>query len=232
MPGHARESRQAANYGLELECGNERPDPGVRDLLAMLRIDCVLDVGANRGQFAMELRRIGFDGRIISFEPIGAEFSLLKERFTRDQAWQGYQVALGSVEESRDITIPKLTVLSSFLEAVVQDKDSRVESIHVRRLDSVLPEILPDHSRRRVFLKMDTQGYDLEVFKGASGCIGSILGIQSELSVQPLYKDMPHYLDALSTYEGAGFDLHNLTVVSRTESGGLLEMNCFMCRAM
>lgn len=202
----------------------------LRDLLAALRVDCVLDVGANRGQFATELRRIGYDGLVISFEPIGSEFSALMDRFTADRHWQGYQLALGSAEETREITIPKLTVLSSFLEPVVKEKNTRVETIRIRRLDSMLPEILQDLGQRRVFLKMDTQGFDLEVFKGAAGCLDRVFGIQSELSVQPLYKGMPHYLEALSAYERAGFDLHNLTVVSRTDSGGLLEMNCFMRR--
>jgi len=202
----------------------------LRDLLANLRIDCVLDVGANRGQFATELRRIGYEGLVISFEPIGSEFTALKARFAGDRLWQGHQLALGSVEETREITIPKLTVLSSFLEPVMKEKDTRVETISIRRLDAMLPEILQDQARRRIFLKMDTQGFDLEVFKGATGCLDRIFGIQSELSVQPLYKGMPHYLEALSMYEGAGFDLHNLTVVSRTDSGGLLEMNCFMRR--
>jgi hypothetical protein len=78
---------------------------------------------------------------------------------------------------------------------------------------------------------MDTQGYDLEVFRGASGIISKILGIQSELSIQPIYRDMPHYLEALEAYESAGFELFNLSVVNRVDTGGLLEMNCFMRRS-
>ena len=77
---------------------------------------------------------------------------------------------------------------------------------------------------------MDTQGYDVEVFRGASGCIADVQGIQSELSVQPMYVGMPHYLEALTIYEAAGFDLYNLSVVNRMRDGGLLELNCFMKR--
>ncbi|CAN5730473.1 FkbM family methyltransferase [soil metagenome] len=200
------------------------------DLLAQLKIDCVLDVGANRGQFAAELRGIGFTGRIISFEPIASEFQAMREHFQGDQAWSGHQMALGSTEQMMSITVPKLTVMSSLLESDYAGKDARKEQVAVRRLDQLLPSLLPDFEHQRLFLKMDTQGFDLEVFKGAAGCLHRVQGIQSELSVQPLYKNMPHYLEVLQCYEGAGFDLHNLSVVNRVENGGLLELNCFMRR--
>lgn len=202
----------------------------LRRLLDQLQIDCVLDVGANRGQFARELRGIGYKGRLISFEPIASEFSVLEKEFEDDPKWRGYQIALGSKLESMSITIPKLTVMSSLLETEVAEKGTRKETVEVKRLDDVLPALVTEFGVSRIFLKMDTQGYDLEVFKGASGCTDMIQGIQSELSVQPIYKNMPHYLEALDAYEVAGFDLYNLSVVNRIASGGLLELNCFMRR--
>lgn len=202
----------------------------LKGLISHLDIDCVLDVGANRGQFAKELRRIGYAGLIISFEPISTEYRVLCDAFKDDSEWKGYQFALGSIEESKSIRIPHLTVLSSILESVVDEKNYRTETIEVKRLDRILSLILNGRKVSRIFLKMDTQGYDLEVFKGAAHCLGLIFGIQSELSVQPLYKNMPHYIEALETYEAAGFELYNLSVVSRTGGGGLIEMNCFMRR--
>lgn len=108
--------------------------------------------------------------------------------------------------------------------------NSRTEMVDIVRLDEELPRLLPDWRGRRVYLKMDTQGYDLEVFRGAQGILGSVVGLQSELSVQPLYAGMPHYIDALATYEGAGYDLHNLSVVGRAEDGSVIELNCYMRR--
>lgn len=203
----------------------------LRDLLSGLKIDCVLDVGANRGQFAQELRGIGYGGRIISFEPIASEFLVMKELFKDDRNWSGYQIALGSSEMSTTITIPKLTVMSSLLESKFAGADARKEQVEVRRLDNMLPMLTGDFDASRIFLKMDTQGYDLEIFKGASACLDKLQGIQSELSVQPLYENMPHYLEVLEAYEAAGFDLYNLSVVNRVSNGGLLELNCFMRRS-
>jgi FkbM family methyltransferase len=208
----------------------------LRGLLSQLKIDCVLDVGANCGQFARELRGFGYRGQIISFEPIPSEFLAMKEQFKNDPHWSGYQLALGSKRESMKLCIPKLTVLSSLLESndllesFLDESDTREETVEVRRLDDMLPSILEEYGTSRVFLKMDTQGFDLEVFRGASGCLDRIQGIQSELSIQPLYKNMPPYLDALEVYEAEGFKLHNLSVVNRVGNGGLLELNCYMRR--
>ena len=203
----------------------------LKDLLQQLAVDCVLDVGANRGQFARELRGIGYDGPIVSFEPVQSEFTALARNFERDRKWRGFQIALGSKEDSLLMTIPELTVLSSLLELAGPERGCRRERVRVARLDEVLPSLQAELGFSRVFLKMDTQGYDLEVFKGSSGCMNFIQGIQSELSIMPLYKNMPHYLEALGAYEAAGFNLYNLSVVNRIGDGGLLELNCFMRKA-
>lgn len=202
----------------------------LRRLLEQLRVDCVLDVGANRGQFARELRGIGFAGNIISFEPLPDVFDMLQAEFEGDAKWRGYNFALGGDHEFTFINVHETSLMSSLLETVGDTKGVRKQEIEVRRLDSILPELVSRLGVSGVFLKMDTQGYDLEVFKGASQCIEMIQGIQSELSIQPLYQNMPHYLEALQIYESAGFDLYNLSVVNRVANGGLLELNCFMRR--
>lgn len=200
----------------------------LKDLLDSLEINCVLDVGANRGQFARELRGIGFVGQIVSFEPVRREFSNLYEAFRHDSKWKGYQLALGSADKSGTINVPRLTVLSSLLPPVKEEPESTLEPVEIRRLDQLFSKAIEAVYSPRVLLKMDTQGYDIEVFKGAEGCLGEICALQSEISVRPLYKGMPHYLDALRIYEEAGFVLHDLTVVSRAHGGSLQELNCFM----
>ena len=202
----------------------------MRELTTLLNADCVVDVGANRGQFAQELRGVGYAGRIISFEPQRSEFEVLSRQLATDREWQGHRLALGSRTDKLELMVPGLTVLGSLLRPNFKSQNSRTESVDVVRLDELLPTLLPDWRERRIYLKMDTQGYDLEVFKGAEGVLSSVVGLQSELSVQPLYEGMPHYLDALTTFERAAFELHNLSVVGRGEDGAVIEMNCYMRR--
>jgi FkbM family methyltransferase len=195
----------------------------LRELLKALNVDCVLDVGANIGQFAKEVRGIGYSGAIVSFEPIASVFASLSETFRRDVKWTGHNIALGEAEGETVINIPNKTVNASLLQPVSGEK-TRPEKIKVRRLDSI------DLPFSRIFLKMDTQGFDLKAFAGAAGIMDRIVGLQSELSVTPLYAGMPDYADSLLTYKSAGFKLFNVCPVNRVDSGGLLEMNCTMHR--
>lgn len=203
----------------------------LQQLLRQLRINCILDVGANRGQFAEEVRQSGYTGLIVSFEPIAREFDRLHGRFSSDPAWRGYHTALGDDDTSAEIQInPQMTVMSSLLAPVNQNQVLEAEQVTIRRLDDVIEECLRTISEPRVFLKMDTQGFDLEVFKGARESLKYIYGLQSELSIQPIYHGMPHYLEALSEYERNDFSVFNFSVVNRTEDGALLEINCLMRR--
>lgn len=202
----------------------------LKTLIDEAKIDCVLDVGANIGQFARDLRLIGYQGQIVSFEPLSEAFRQLKSEFANDSNWTGFQIALGSVARLSDFNVGRDTKLSSLLEFEEGAEVARGEKVAVRRLDEVLPEI--NHSREysRMLLKMDTQGYDAEVFAGAEGCMSEITAIMSEVSVIPIYKGMKSYKEALKIYESAGFDLYHVSIVSRSAENLIVEMNCLLKR--
>ena len=67
-------------------------------VFSALRINCVLDVGANWGQFAYFLRQIGYRGRIISFEPVSSSYEKLQLRCANDPEWSAIRLALGDRE--------------------------------------------------------------------------------------------------------------------------------------
>jgi len=209
----------------------------LKSLLDQLRINCVIDVGANRGQFALNVRRTGYQGPLLSFEPNPEGFPELLRLSENDKLWHTFNVALGKENGEKPFHVMKNPLFNSFLDPRTTNSSYshpgmqvvRTEGVKVRRLDSILPEVLPD-SHPRILLKLDTQGFDLEVFTGAKGCRESILALQSELSVSPIYERMPHYLDALHYYESFGFSLMNLSVVSRTTQQSILEYDCLMAR--
>lgn len=205
----------------------------LKELLKMLEINCVLDVGANHGQYVEDLRAVGYTRKIISFEPVEKEFMKMFDKFSSDPHWEGHQIALGSEEKIMTIHLYKESVLNSFLDSVDANKGTVTQQVPMKRLDDIFSSLLGGIESPRVFLKMDTQGFDLEVFKGSSRCLetGLIVGLQSEISIQPMYKDMPHYLETLQLYETAGFELFNLSAVTRGDDDNeLIEMNCFMRR--
>ena len=202
----------------------------LKDLLQQFKINCVLDVGAHTGDFAMVLRRIGYEGHIVCFEPNPESFRKLCRKFKADRFWRGMNIALGSKNTTQSFNITREPNLSSFLtprSAAVE----HVISVNVKGLDSIFEDLIHSIEAPKVFMKMDTQGYDIEVVRGAGVFIQNILGIQSEISVKPIYKNMPCYLDALRYYESCGFQLINLfSAYQNKKYGNIIEYDCLMAR--
>ncbi len=202
-------------------------------------MDCVLDVGANEGQWARALRRAGYRGPVISFEPLAAVSERLRAAAAGDPRWHVQRLALGAEDGQLTLHRTRGSDLSSALaptryaqtqirEAIEVTAD---EVVPVRRLDGLLPELLPDLATARLFLKMDTQGFDLRVFEGAEGVLSRIVGLQSELSVLPLYEGMPGYLDALAAYAAHGYAPTGFFPIVRTQPYLVLcEFDCVMAR--
>lgn len=121
----------------------------LRRLLPMLRIDCVLDVGANRGQFATMLRRIGYCGRIVSFEPVTESYNVIQALASRDPDWRTCHCALGATAGSREIHVTHSSVFASFLSANEYGAAKyaeatpviRNERVCVRTLDEMYAEV-------------------------------------------------------------------------------------------
>jgi len=120
----------------------------LKRLLEDLHVNCVIDVGANRGQFASEVRGIGFTSQIFSFEPIASEFAQLQAGFAGDAKWKGFQMALGDADGETELNvIPGLTVMSSILEPKSRWPGVHAETVQVRRLDGLWPQLEEDHER-------------------------------------------------------------------------------------
>ena len=164
----------------------------LRELLSKLQVNCVIDVGANEGQYARLLRRLGFTGQILSFEPNVEVFGLMQEAFAKDHAWRGLTAPWAVPKEKWTFMSSNNRRLSSFLPGSerVHSRLVRTVKVPVRRLDAFLPQILPEWGKKRIFLKCDTQGFDLEVVKGAEGTLAQVYGLQSEIAVQSLYEGM------------------------------------------
>jgi hypothetical protein len=103
------------------------------------------------------------------------------------------------------------------------------EVVSIRRLDFVLEELVPDIDRRRIFIKLDTQGYDLEVFAGLGDRVRQVVVLQSEVSLVPIYEGMPHWTEAITEYEQAGLGVVAMFPVSR-DSGRVIEYDCLLTR--
>jgi FkbM family methyltransferase len=211
----------------------------IKTLLDRYQINVVIDVGANEGQFASELRRIGYQGKIISFEPIASVFEKLTTVATLDRDWDVYNLALGQENSQKTIYIAGDSAFSSLLksndwceqEFGDESVGKREETVIVRRLDELLHETIENLDQARIYLKMDTQGYDLEVFMGLGAMAKQVLALQSEMSVVPIYQGMPHLTESISFFEQAGFGIAGMYPVSTEKSAlRVVEFDCLMVR--
>lgn len=209
----------------------------LRDLFSSLNISSVIDVGANNGQFRNFLRRrCGFTGLIISFEPIKSLFQAIQHRAKAESNWLVYNCALGAVSEQKEFNIMEDPHFSSFLNPhhsgidhpFIKTKNVvvRREPVEVRTLSEVLPEISAKHDLGKIYLKMDTQGYDFEVMRGAVSSLENVAALQTEVSVKPLYEGMITYSAALTELGNYGFEVTGLFPVERDRLYRVIEFDC------
>lgn len=185
-------------------------------MLEQHRIDTVLDVGANTGQFVRHLRSIGYHGRIICFDPLCEAHAALVKLARRDPALtvaprQALGDSTGEVEIKVSANLESSSLLSvseAHLRAEPRVRTVAVEKVPMRRLDDAVHSYLSPGDR--VFLKIDVQGYELPVLRGAEGVLAQVLGVQLELSLHPLYQGEPLFREVIDTVEGLGFTLHDL----------------------
>ena len=184
--------------------------------MALLRshdISTVLDVGANTGQYASEIRRWGFRGRIESFEPTPAAFEQLTRAAAADPGWVCHQLALGDREGTAELNVTA-NAASSSLRGVTIDQRRRepgatvvqVLSVPITRLDS-FALALPQQG---MLLKLDVQGYEDAVLRGAEAILPKISLVECELSLLPLYENQPLLADMLNALGQNGFHLRAL----------------------
>jgi hypothetical protein len=107
----------------------------------------------------------------------------------------------------------------------------RVDTVAVRRLESIVDEILAVRPGARIFLKMDTQGYDLQVVRGGGRRLPAIRGLQTELAARATYEGMPTLPEALVELDQSGFEVTGIFPVARElDHLRVIEFDCVMCR--
>lgn len=192
------------------------PGAQITSALRHFGIDLVLDVGANAGQFASEIRSGGYPGRIVSFEPLSEPYIHLCELSASDSAWLVHpRSAIGDRDGEVEINVSANSVSSSILPMMRSHEDAAPQSVYtgkqavpISRLDSVAEKYLEGTSAP--FLKIDTQGYEWHVMDGATNTLGRCKGVLLELSMVPLYEGQHLWQDTIERLAAAGFVLWGL----------------------
>ncbi len=206
-------------------------------LFARLGVDAAIDVGARAGEYGAWLRRNGYSGPLVSFEPVAESYAVLERRASADPVWTTRRCALGRDDGMAEINVAHATEFSSFHavnDAARSEFGSnvyvdRVERVERHRLDALLPDLFAP-SARNVFLKVDTQGWDLEVLEGATGTLDRIVALQTEVSMHAIYEDAPTIVDSLAWLDAHGYAVSGFFPVGYDARGRVLEFDCVAVR--
>lgn len=209
----------------------------LRKIFHTFKIDCVLDVGANVGQYYDFLRdQVGYNGQIVSFEPIPDHVRMLQRRALSDKAWAIEGCALGASPGQVPFNVMNNTQFSSFLppdDSVVGNFQGRNEverkiNVEVKTINAIAPVLKERLGKGRFYLKLDTQGFDLEVIRGSLEQLNTIFALQTEISVKSIYHGMPNYMDTIREMESLGFSIGGIYPNNPDHFPEAIEFDCIM----
>lgn len=200
--------------------------------LAMVNLsrgDVVFDIGANVGNFTECVLAYQPWAVVHAFEPLPQPFTILSERFREYTDIHCRNLAMGSRREQKSINVNRFAEASSFLE------NGRLLNNSVYGIDFAVESSLPvsietladyagAHAVSRIkLLKLDVQGYELEVLKGAEPVLEAIEFIYTEAQFQELYKHGPLFTDIFDFLSRRRFELLRMTSFRADDDGRLME---------
>jgi FkbM family methyltransferase len=184
--------------------------PDFVDVMNEYNINVVLDVGANDGDYGREIRDRGYKGLIISFEPNPAAFERLQYNIKNDSNWLAYPFALGEKNGEMMFNISENDVMSSFkgLTKFGISKDTNIAKSIISKIITI-DEFLNNNPIfcKNIYLKIDTQGFELEVLRGSIKYMSKIKAIQAEIALIHTYVDQIDWLDFLLWMRSHSFEL-------------------------
>lgn len=201
------------HFGLRL---NRAPPWSERRRMRLIQrknITAVIDVGANVGQYAAQLRRLGYTGWIHSYEPLPEAFARLQARARSDPKWRVFQLAVGDSADPVTLHIAGNSESSSILDMAQRHLDAAPASRFVASVtvpSTTLDSILSELPAQPTLLKIDTQGYEGRVLAGAARSLNKIELLEIELSFFEVYVGQPLFRQIDSLLLAADFELVSL----------------------
>lgn len=168
----------------------------------------VLDVGANEGQFATDLRAAGWTGPITSFEPLSVAHAALSARAAGDPGWSvAPRAAVGAKADVVTINVAGNSQSSSLLPMLDRHRETAPESAYVGREEvRVVPldDMVAD-ATAGYLLKIDVQGFESAVLSGAPAALAQTRVIYCEMALQPLYEGEKLFYELSAEIARLGF---------------------------
>jgi FkbM family methyltransferase len=204
------------NKKINLDTYESLDQPWIHDL----KIETVLDIGANTGHFALAINDLFPAAKVYSFEPLPECFEELRIKVKHIPNIQVFNIALGNHSGSLEFRRNAHSVSSSFLEmtnihksAFPETSKSELTEVMIERLDDFVQELKITSS---LLVKIDVQGFEDQVLTGGIQTICQAKLIIIETSFCTLYEKQPLFDDIYAIlkshnylYAGALESLHD-----------------------
>jgi FkbM family methyltransferase len=216
---------------LGINAYSDSPFKSIVQNIEKTKVSKVLDIGANVGQFGIDIRRHGFNGQIISFEPVKESFEKLSNTIKKHQPWDAFQLGLGAFESQQKIHVSGNAGLSSSLLTMgkihinnfPESATVSTQKILVSTIDKQLAILGVDP--KKILLKLDVQGYESEVLKGTAKSLSQIPLCFLEVSIVPLYEGEVTLLPILNLLSESGHEVTDIFRGLKTKNGELLQID-------
>lgn len=158
----------------------------------------------------------------------------LSDQCKSDPFWRVYRYALGEKIGNKEINITNESQLNSFLNPI-KSGIKFVDDFNQIKKNEIVPIITLDYFfnenknllyNKKIFLKIDTQGYDIEVLEGGTLSIPRVLGLQTEISCIPIYLNMLSITKSLEILKEKGFEVTGMFPVNQDKYYRVIEFDC------
>ena len=196
-------------------------------LLGSQSIDLVIDIGANTGQYALQIREAGYKNRIISFEPMKSAYNKLKLNTQENIGWECFQLGLGHVSEEKLINISENSISSSLLKMENRHKENAPDSVYISQ-ETIRVSTLDEQFKKfykgekNIWLKIDVQGYENFVLQGSKKTLAMCKIVQMEISLVSLYEGQATFVELINMMENFGFDFIGVEAGFQELNSGIL----------
>lgn len=193
----------------------------------------VIDVGAGRGQFALFALQRFRGAAIHCFEPGSASFATLERVTRREARVRRRRTAAGASTGEATLTLARDADSSSILpfgaqaEVFPGSEPVGTERVEVRALDDLLPE----HLARPALLKVDVQGAELGVLRGATRVLADVDEVFIELSYAELYRGQAQAHEVIAVLEAAGFHVADRYPAALDATGRVVQEDVRLVRS-
>ena len=198
-------------------------------------ISTVIDVGAHAGQFSSAIRAVLPKAHIYAFEPLADCCEKLRKRLGHYGRFQAFQIALGDRSGPINFWRSSFSKSSSVLPMADLHKESFPWSarmipvtVQMETLDAYLDKMV---MAPKVLLKIDVQGYEDKVLRGACGVLKRVDLVLVEVSFRHLYEGQPLFKEIYELLSGAGFSYAgNLEQLVSPLDGSILQADALFIR--